>query len=442
MRRALLYSLVFTIFLLTDKLSAQVYDIYPGNEWEYSIENSPCSPMNDLKRYVRDSLNTTGLIIIKSGKIILEFGDTKEISYSASTRKSILSMLYGKYVADGTINLQSTLEELQIDDINPLTKEEKQATIDQIMNSRSGVYLPASNSGSGYNMPKRGQYKPGTHFYYNNWDFNVAGTIFEQQTGLNIYEAFEKDIAIPLNFQDFELKNHQKSGDSSKSSHLAYYFHLSTRDMARLGYLMLRNGKWKDEQIIPAEWVKRTTTEVSRTDDRGLLKGYSYMWWLYSDSDQELLEGAYTATGAYGQFITIIPKMDIVIAHKTKSAYERRTSKKDYDTFILKLVESGISNSLNSESINYDHFTGIYIDDSNGKPFFVFEIFIDNNELKCKGPISPEPVVIEICNANKGIFISPFSGSPFSGIPPAEFKRDKNGIITGFQLGNNFIKKN
>ncbi|MBR9847503.1 MAG: serine hydrolase [Algicola sp.] len=429
------FLILLTLFLSSQITYGQEKFVYPGDEWEY--ENAKCNPYSELRPFIIDSLNTTGLLIINNGKILFEYGDVKEISYLASARKSILSMMYGKYVTDGTINLNNTLKDLKIDDINPLTEEEKQATIEQIINARSGVYLPASNAGSGPNMPKRGQYKPGTHFYYNNWDFNVAGTIFEQETGKGIYQAFQEDIAIPLNLQDFELSNHRRTGNEKLSSHLAYHFHLSTRDMARLGYLMLRKGNWDGKQIIPEEWVEKTTTRVSKTNEYGLTTGYSHMWWLYSDSDLDLLEGAYTAAGAYGQYITVIPRLDIVIAHKTKSAYERVTSHKDYDNFILKLVKSAELNLKNNEIVDYEQFTGTYIDDSSSSQPMAFEMFIDDKILKVKGPIFPAPVVIDICNANRGIL-----NAPNMGYPSLNFKRNEYGKIIGFNVLNIYIKKN
>jgi CubicO group peptidase (beta-lactamase class C family) len=429
--------LVLVSFLFSEKIIAQDNFIYPSNNWEYTTENSPCNPMNLLKRYVIDSLNTTGLLIIKSGKIAFEYGDTEEISYLASARKSVLSMMYGKYVSNGKIDLNATLAELGIDDVNSLTESEKQATIDQIINARSGVYLPAANAGSGANMPKRGKFKPGEHFYYNNWDFNVAGTIFEQKTGKNIYKAFQDELAIPLGFQDFKLTNQKKYGNDKLSIHPAYHFYFSTRDMARLGYLMLRKGKWNDEQIIPENWIDKTTTMVSKTGDYGLFKGYSYMWWLYIDSDYKLLEGAYTAAGAWGQYITIIPKLDMVIAHKTKSVYERRTPIPAYDQFLLKLIQ-GEEQVLNStKNIDYKLFTGNYTDNSiEGHPMNL-EIVLDGENLKIKGPIFPQPVNIILCNETTGVL-----DAAQMGYPSLSFKKDENGKILGFNVMNIFIKKN
>lgn len=437
MRKLIFCITLCSIFSISNQLIGQSDFVYPDNEWEVETDNSPCSPMNLMKNYVRDSLNTTGLLIIKGGKVVLEYGDTEELSYIASARKSVLSMLYGNYVTDGTINLNASLDDLGIDDINPLTEIEKQATIDQIINARSGIYLPAANAGSGANMPKRGAYKPGEHFYYNNWDFNVAGTIFEQETNQNIYEAFEKDIATPLNFQDFELAKHQRNGNRKMSSHLAYHFHLSTRDMARLGYLMLRKGNWNGKQIIPESWVDKTTTLVSKTDEFGLFKGYSYMWWLYIDSEYELLEGAYTAAGAWGQYITIIPKLDMVIAHKTKSVYERRTPIPVYDQFLIRLIEAEKQALTSKQNIDLEPFIGGYTDNSvEGQPL-PLEMFLDGKSLKIKGPVFPQPVEIVLCNNTTG-----YLNSSQAGYPIMEFVKDENGKILGFNTFNIYIEKN
>lgn len=435
MRKVILYFIIIIAAVLPGKTAAQDNFTYPTDGWKYISKKSPCNPINQLRRYVVDSLNTTGLLIIKGGKIALKYGDIEEISYLASARKSILSMMYGKYVENGVINLNTTLEELGINDVNPLTEEEKQATIDQIINARSGVYLPAANAGSGPDRPKRGEHKPGEHFYYNNWDFNVAGTIFEQLTGKNIYEAFQDEFAIPLGFQDFKLENQKKYSNDKVSKHPAYHFYLSTRDMARLGYLMLREGNWNGKQIIPESWINKTTTKVSNAK-YSLFKGYSYMWWLSIDSGHDLLKGAYTAAGAFGQYITVIPELDMVIAHKTKAVYKRRTSISEYDRFLIKLIE-GENQTLNvSKEINLNQFTGNYIDNSvEGQPIN-FEMLIDGENLKIKGPIFPQPVNIFLCSETSGVLdVRQMS------YPDITFIKNNNGKILGFKVMNMFIEK-
>ncbi|HLM66541.1 MAG TPA: serine hydrolase, partial [Longimicrobium sp.] len=190
-------------------------------------------------------MNTSALLVTVGGRSLLEHGNLADTSYIASARKSILSMLYGRYVENGTIRLNETLAEIGIDDRLGLLPRERTATVEHLLGARSGVYHPASNPGDALEMaPPRGSQEPGTYNLYSNWDFNALGTIFEKKTGRSIYDAFETDIARRIGMQDFHRSVHSRGGDTTRSVHLAYHFVLSTRDMARLGHLMLRNGRW------------------------------------------------------------------------------------------------------------------------------------------------------------------------------------------------------
>lgn len=91
----------------------------------------------------------------------------------------------------------------------PLTEQEKTATIKDLLMARSGVYLQAEAEVdyAKNNRPKREQYKSGEYFFYNNFDFNVLGTILEQKTGKSIGEFMEEHSSKPLGMQDFSAAN-------------------------------------------------------------------------------------------------------------------------------------------------------------------------------------------------------------------------------------------
>src|SRR5580704_15991233 len=73
-----------------------------------------------------DSIHTSAVIILQHGRVIDQWGDTAQKIDSYSVRKSLLSALYGIYVAEGVIDTNETLEQLGIDDSpDPLTKAEK-----------------------------------------------------------------------------------------------------------------------------------------------------------------------------------------------------------------------------------------------------------------------------------------------------------------------------
>jgi CubicO group peptidase (beta-lactamase class C family) len=139
------------------------------------------------------------------------------LSYIGSDRKSVLSILYGPFVENGKINLKITLEQLNINDVKGLLPIEKKATIQNLLTSRSGVYHEPGYWGDEYAFaPKRGSVKPGSFFLYNNWDFNLAGYLFEKLSGVGIYNAVDSMLARPLNMEDWDIKIQRKDADTLK----------------------------------------------------------------------------------------------------------------------------------------------------------------------------------------------------------------------------------
>ncbi len=141
--------------------------------------------------------------------------------------------------------------------------------------------------------------------------------------------------------RDFDRATHRRNGNASRSQHLAYHMNFSTRDMARIGYVMLRNGQWNGQQIVPATWAKRISTivtPVSEMNPAGLRDdpfGYGYLWWVWDgNANTGAFEGAYTGGGAIGQYITVLPKLDMVVAHKTVPAETRNVSWPQYQSLL------------------------------------------------------------------------------------------------------------
>ena len=301
------------------------------------------------------TLDTTAMMVIADGAVVYEYGDTSAVSYLASCRKSVLAMLCGNYVASGQIKLASTLRELGIDDVGGLLPSELDATFEDLLTSRSGVFHPASYKGdAGASAPQRGSQKPGRYFLYNNWDFNLAGAVFEQVTGKGIYQALQNDLAIPLGMEDFDLARQKKEGDATRSKYPGYPIHLSTRDMARLGYLMAQKGNWNGRQLVPKEWVEKITSLVTpvsginppfwRGYAEGSMWGYGRLWWVWDDHGNDgPFSGAFTGWGVSGQFITVLPALHVVVAHKTvpgKAAdgHTRNVSVMQYQALLMHLI--------------------------------------------------------------------------------------------------------
>lgn len=266
-------------------------------------------------RKLFESSGARAFMIIEDGIVIAQWGDVSRKINCHSMRKSFLSALYGILASMGRVDLDETLQKIDIDDIGGLTREEKQARVVDLLMSRSGVYHPAAYETSSMKKkrPARGSHTPGSFFYYNNWDFNALGTIFEKKSGASIFKAFHDWIAEPIGMQDFRTGD-GKYIKEDVSSHPAYPFYMSTRDRARFGLLFLRKGNWKGLQIIPPDWVEESTKPLSWTPRK---VGYGYMWWVSPPGKKHLgvpFKGTViSARGHWGQFILIAPEHKLVV---------------------------------------------------------------------------------------------------------------------------------
>ena len=276
--------------------------------------------LNDARQYAEQS-GYAAVMALYDGKVFFYWGDISKNYKCHSIRKPFLSALYGIHVARGDISLDSTLEDLGIDDIPPsLTHEEKQAKVSDLLKSRSGVYHEAAAETQGMKdgRPERGSHAPGTFFYYNNWDFNALGTIFEQETGTRIFEEFKRKIADPIGMEDFKVRNCYYQLEDTVSMHPAYSFRMSARDMARFGVLYQKKGVWKGNRIIPEEWIDESLTTYSVLDGPTGV-GYGYMWMTFPEGSvfaQVIGAPGYYHTGVGVHIVLIIPEFKLVIVER------------------------------------------------------------------------------------------------------------------------------
>jgi CubicO group peptidase (beta-lactamase class C family) len=174
---------------------------YPEKNWEYITapkEVGWSARQLYVAQVCAEVLGAAAVMVVTGGKVLVEWGDAARRLPCHSMRKSLLSSLFGRAVQEGKMQMTQTLEELGIDDNEPgLTKQEKQATIADLLKARSGVYYPSVAQSNSDLLP-RGSHAPGTFWHYNNWDFNVLGTIYEQCTHRSLYAAFRQQIAVPL----------------------------------------------------------------------------------------------------------------------------------------------------------------------------------------------------------------------------------------------------
>jgi len=294
-------------------------------------------------RAYSDSIGSAAVVIVHEGTIVDEWGEVERKFKCHSIRKSFLSALYGIAVQRDAIDPAATMGELGIDDRNALTEQEKTATVRMLLKARSGVYhdalyeTPAMEAA----RPERGSHAPGTFWYYNNWDFNALGTIYEQETGTKIHQAFEDRIADPIGMQTYDASDGSYV-EGEDSIHPAYPFQMTARDMARFGLLYLRGGAWNGTQVVPEFWVKESTVSYSDADEAG---GYGYLWWVSVDGQHfdgvgSVPFGTYTARGAGGHTILVVPDLDLVLVHRTNTFEDRDIPYSQVGRLLLKVLDA------------------------------------------------------------------------------------------------------
>jgi CubicO group peptidase (beta-lactamase class C family) len=270
-----------------------------------------------------DEAKAAAVLAVWRGRVVFAAGDVERKLELHSVRKSLYAALYGIAVRKGLVDLDATLADLGIDDEPPLTREERRARVLDLLHARSGVYhgsayAPASQR---RDLPPRGSHPPDTFWYYNNWDFNVAGIILERATGMPLGRLFDEWIARPIGMEDFEPGDVYDYYEPGTSLWPALIFRMSTRDLARIGLLWADHGRWNGRQILPADWIDRASEPASNTGQPG--QGYAMMWWTYAPGSisaerypQASRERIVLARGTGGQAIFVVPGADLVVVER------------------------------------------------------------------------------------------------------------------------------
>ena len=138
--------IAFVLLFCTLSAFGQSVNNFPGKIWnkvsnpiELGFSKEKVAAAQEFSK----TLKTSAVTIIVNGVILYEWGDVDSLFLTHSMRKSALSALYGKYVENGTINIDKTMLELGIDDEPALSEQEKTATIRDCLKARSGVFHTA-----------------------------------------------------------------------------------------------------------------------------------------------------------------------------------------------------------------------------------------------------------------------------------------------------------
>lgn len=285
-----------------------------------------------------DANYTDGILVLHHGRIVYERYAgclTPETLHGAmSVTKSLTGLLGQILVEEGLLD-----ENARVGKLIPQLQASAfgDATVRQVMDmttaldysedyadpnaevwtyARAGSPLPPP---PGYNGPRSYfEYlqtvgKKGTHgeaFGYKTVNSDALGWLIARASGRSVAQLMSERIWRRLGAE----REAFYTVDSTGTPFAGGGFNATLRDLARLGQLMLQDGRWQGEQVVPAAAIQRIRRGGSRSAfaraDYSLLPGWSYasMWWVSHDE-----HGAYAARGVHGQTLWIDPKAAMVI---------------------------------------------------------------------------------------------------------------------------------
>ena len=240
-----------------------------------------------------------------------------------SVTKSVMSVAFGIAVDAGHIPGVESPAWPYLEAYQPDLSDPRRAatTLEDFLTMRSGiawatpgqtyddethptVVLEASDEWIAYAAGRPMAEDPGTRFDYNDGVSVLLGKIVREATGMRMDEWAAERLFHPIGIDQHYWKI-TPDGEADTEGGL----YLAPHDLARIGYLMLRNGQWDGRQIVSEEWVRASTSpvvpDVAPNNDRPDT-GYGYQWWVPVHRDGEPV--VFAANGYGGQFLHISPE--------------------------------------------------------------------------------------------------------------------------------------
>ncbi len=354
---------------------------WPGAEWEDRLpEEMGMDParLDAAIAYVMSStgneqdragIRTDGFVVVRHGCLVAEGyarGYTRETRHLAwSVSKSVSNVLYGIAVRQGVIEMRAPAARYY----PPLDREgHRDITLEHLMFMSSGLewsegyeasplkssviamlYTSGRADMARYTAEQPLESPPGTVWEYSSGTTNLLMGILKEVLGPERYARFPwEELFDPVGMRSAVFER-DRSGTFVGSS----YFYATPRDMARFGYLVLRDGVWGDRRILPRDWVAHYTqiAPAYRTLDpdrreSGLHPGGH--WWVNRPDPEsgleapfaEVPEDTFAALGHWGQSIVVIPSLDLVVV-RTGDDRDHTFQLEKWLTLLVASVETG-----------------------------------------------------------------------------------------------------
>lgn len=293
--------------------------------------------MTDLTNAILDKQYTgiDSFIIVKDGLLVHEVYfnnyDMNKVHDLRSATKSITSALVGVAIDNNFIGSVDELvfpRDIGYSSYRNWDDQKNDIEIEHLLTMTSGLacddWVSSSPSNERKMYKKRDWVKfildlqlintPGDFWSYCTGGVVTLGAIIEQSSGMPAEIFAENYFFTPL-----EITNYHWEFTPQRRVDSGGHIHMIPRDMAKIGKLFLQKGSWRGQQLVSERWVEDSTSSKVTTRNNS---DYGYLWW------RDQIDGIdyYYASGNGGQYICIVPSLDIVVV-STGSNYNSSLSR-------------------------------------------------------------------------------------------------------------------
>ena len=339
MAKDILKSGLFLLIVLTSSSAALPEDSsWPSRHWQTA---TPSELGMDESKLIeaRDYALTGGGsgYIIHQGKLVMSWGDPKQKYDLKSTTKSIGVTALGLALTDGRIHLKDRVKQYHTEFGTQPQSNIESGWLDQI------TILHLATQTAGFEKP--GGYtpllfEPGTRWDYSdsgpNWLAECITLIYKRDVDALMFERVFEPLGISRDDLVWRKNAYRPEFiEGIPRREFGSGISANVDAMARLGYLYLKKGRWRDQQIIPESFVKIARRPIPSVVGLEVLdpekyckasEHYGLLWWNNSDNTlDQVPRDAYWSWGLYDSFIVVIPSLDLVISRAGKS-WERQWS--------------------------------------------------------------------------------------------------------------------
>jgi CubicO group peptidase (beta-lactamase class C family) len=311
---------------------------WPTDDWprstpgEQALDPRLISPLVEQIRAGEKYPGVHSLLVVRNGYLVVEeyfdgYGPG-DLHMLQSVTKSVTSALIGIAIDQNMIRgvderVVSFFPRFQ--DAEWMERRKKEMTIRDLLTMRTGsTFHERPYDGSPLDRMNRlatgwiefvleqpMERAPGERFRYDSGGVILLAGILREATKQSADQFARHHLFEPLG-----IENWRWSGSDDGVPHAGGGLSLRPRDMARIGLLYLRGGRWQGRQVISRAWVEESTRRQVRLvpQERETGIGYGYLWWVPPLVQGDLESGdMFAAMGWRGQYIFGLPQHDMVV---------------------------------------------------------------------------------------------------------------------------------